>query len=165
MHLPRHVAWYLICFMIGAALGLVPILIVEVLEKTNDSAAATIVAIMREMQAAVVISGAFSFITVEGITMLAEIFLRNREEKGRQEGIVEGLEKGHEKGLVEGIEKGHEKGLVEGIEKGSVDSLMEARQRIASRLESMTAEESTVARELLAEIDQLIEEARNRRGK
>ena len=113
MHLPRHVAWYLICFMIGSALGLVPILIVEILEKTNDSAAATIVAIMREMQAAVVISGAFSFITVEGITMLAEIFLRNREEKGRQEGRVEGREEGRE----------------------------EERQEIASRLEGTTTTE------------------------
>ena len=123
MHLPRHVAWYLICFMIGATLGLVPILIVEILEKTNDSAAATIVAIMREMQAVVVISGAFSFITVEGITMLAEIFLKNREAKGRQEGLVE------------------------------------ARRLIASRSESMTDDE------LLAKIDRLIEETRNKKGK
>ena len=98
MHLPRHVAWYLICFMIGAALGLVPILIVEILEKTNDSAAATIVAIMREMQAAVVISGAFSFVTVEGITMLAEIFLRNREEKGRQGRPRRGPRERHQRG-------------------------------------------------------------------
>ena len=55
--------------------------------------------------------------------MLAEIFLRHREAKGRME------------------------------------ALMEARRLIESRLESMTAEE------LIAEIDRLIEEAQNKRGK
>ena len=92
MHLPRHVAWYLICFMVGSALGLVPILIVEVFENTNDSVAATIVAIVREMQAVVVVCGGLSYGTVESVTMIAEIFLRNREEKGRKEGRVEGSE-------------------------------------------------------------------------
>ena len=89
MHLPRHVAWYLIFFMVGSALGLVPILIVEVFENTNDSVAATIVATVREMQAVVVVCGGLSFGTVESVTMLAEIFLRNREEKGRKEGRLE----------------------------------------------------------------------------
>ena len=116
MHLPRHVAWYLICFMVGSALGLVPILIVEVFENTNDSAAATIVAIVREMQAVVVVCGGLSYGTVESVTMIAEIFLRNREEKGRKEGLVEGHEKGSEEGL----------------------------QQVAARFEGMTAEEQVV---------------------
>ena len=90
MHLPRHVAWYLICFAVGSVLGLVPIWIVEVLEKTGDSLAATIVGIGREMEWVIVGSAAYSFAGVESVTMLAEIFLRNREEAGRRKGRTEG---------------------------------------------------------------------------
>ena len=89
MHLPKNVAWYLICFLIGVVLGLIPIWIVEVLEYTYDSTSATIVAIGGEMEWVVVLSAAFSFVGVEGVTMLAEIFLRRREEKGREEGREE----------------------------------------------------------------------------
>ena len=142
MHLPRHVAWYLICFMVGSALGLVPILIVEVFENTNDSVAATIVAIVREMQAVVVVCGGLSYGTVESVTMIAEIFLRNREEKGRVEGLKEGLVKGR----AEGREEGREEGRAEGRE--------ERLQQITSRLERMTEEEQ------VAEVARLIQEAR-----
>ena len=38
----------------------------------------------------IALSAAFSFAGVEGFTMLAEIFLKQREEKGREEGRVEG---------------------------------------------------------------------------
>ena len=146
MHLPRHVAWYLICFMVGSALGLVPILIVEVFENTNDSVAATIVAIVREMQAVVVVCGGLSYGTVESVTMIAEIFLRNREEKGRAEGRKEGR--------AEGIVEGHEKGRVEGIEEGRVRE----RRQMATRLAGMTAEER------MAEINRFIEETLNDKG-
>ena len=146
MHLPRHIAWYLICFMVGSALGLVPILIVEVLENTNDSVAATIVAIVREMQAVVVVCGGLSYGTVESVTMIAEIFLKNREEKGRAEGRVEGRKEGRAEGIVEG----HEKGRVEGIEEGRVRE----RRQIGSRFEGMTEEEQ------VAEVARLIQEAR-----
>ena len=66
--------------------------------------------------------------------MLAEIFLRHREEVGRQKGRAEGFKKGR----AEGREIGRE----------------EVRRLIASWPESMTDEE------LLAEIDRLIVEAR-----
>ena len=89
MHLPRHVAWYLICFAVASVLGLVPIWITEVLEKTDDSLADTIVAIGRDMNWVVVVGGAYSFTGVESVTMLAEIFLKGREEKGRKEGREE----------------------------------------------------------------------------
>ena len=89
MQVVRHVAWYIVCFLIGAALGLIPIWIVEVLENTDDSLAATIVAIGREMNWVVVISAAFSYVAVEGISMIAEIWLRHREEVGREKGREE----------------------------------------------------------------------------
>ena len=89
MHLPRHVAWYLICFAAASVLGFVPIWITEVLENTDDSLAATIVAIGHDMNWVVVVGGAYSFAGVESVTMLAEIFLRGREEKGRKEGREE----------------------------------------------------------------------------
>ena len=134
MHLPQHVAWYLICFAIGSVVGLVPVWMIEVLENTDDSLAATIVAIGREMNWIAVVSGAYSFAGVEGFTMLAEVFLRRREAKGRAEGRVEG----------------RTEGLMEGLAEGRV----EERQQIASRFEDMTPEER------LAEIERLIEEAR-----
>ena len=89
MHLPKHIAWYLICFLIGAVLGLIPIWVVEVLENTDDSLSATIVAIGREMNWVVVLSAAFSYVAVEGISMIAEIWLRHREEVGREKGREE----------------------------------------------------------------------------
>ena len=89
MHLPQHVAWYLICFAIGSVAGLVPVWIIEVLENTDDGLADTIVAIGREMDWIALVSGAYSFAGVEGFTMLAEVFLRRREAKGRAEGRVE----------------------------------------------------------------------------
>ena len=138
MHLPRHVAWYLICFAVGSALGLVPIWIVEVLEKTGDSLAATIVGIGREMEWVIVGSAAYSFVGVESVTMLAEIFLRNREEAGRRKGRAEGLMEGRMEGRTEGR--------------------AEERQQIASRFADMSPEER------LAEIDRLIEEARKTNG-
>ena len=113
MHLPRHVAWYLICFAVGSVLGLVPIWIVEVFEKTGDSLAATIVGIGREMEWVIVASAAYSFVGVESVTMLAEIFLRNREEAGRRKGRAEGRTEGR----------------------------AEERQQIASRFADMTPEE------------------------
>ena len=155
MHLPQHVAWYLVCFFIGAALGLIPIWIVEVLENTNDSPAATIVAIGREMNWAVVLSGAFSFAGVEGFTMLAEIFLKRREAKGREEGRsegrVEGLREGRSEGRVEGLREGRSEGRVEGLREGR----SEERQQMVSRFDGMTPEER------LAEIERLIAEARD----
>ena len=128
MNLPQHVAAYLICFAIGSILGLIPIWIVEVLENTNDSLSATIVAIGREMNWVVVVSGAYSFASVEGFTMLAEIFIKRRAEKA--------LERGREEGIEEGIVKGRG----------------EERRRLVSRLASMTPEERQ------AELDRLIAE-------
>ena len=62
--------------------------------------------------------------------MIAEIFLRYREEKGYREGYAEGFKQG----LAEGR--------------------LEARRHLAARLEPMTTEQR------LAEIDRLIQQAR-----
>jgi len=51
-------------------------------------------------------------------------------EKGREEGLEEGLEKGREEGLEEGLEKGREEGLEEGLEKGREEGLEEGRQEM-----------------------------------
>ena len=85
MHLPRHVAWYLICFGVASVLGFVPVWITEVLENTDDSLASTLVGIGQDMNWVVVVGATYSFVGVEGVTMLAEIFLRAREKKGREE--------------------------------------------------------------------------------
>ena len=89
MHLPRYIEWYLICFLILSTLGFIPVWIVEALENTDDSPSATIVAIGRGMNWVVVVSGAYAFASVEGITMIAEIFLKRREERGREKGREE----------------------------------------------------------------------------
>lgn len=74
--------------------------------------------------------------------MLAEVFLKRREAKGRAEGRSEG----RAEGLAEGLEEGIEKGLGQGRS--------EERQQIASRFEGMTPDER------LDEIERLIAEAR-----
>ena len=88
-----------------------------------------IVAIGREMNWVVVLSAAFSYVAVEGISMIAEIWLRHREEVGREKGRAEGLAEGRAEGLAQ------------------------ARERLASRFQGMTPEER------LAEIDRLIAES------
>ncbi len=89
MQLPRYISWYLVCFLVMSALGFIPVWVVEVIENTDDSLSATIVAIGREMNWVAVVSGAYAFAGVEGFTMLAEIFLKRREAKGREEGREE----------------------------------------------------------------------------
>ena len=42
-------------------------------------------------------------------------------ERGRAEGIEQGLERGLERGRAEGIEKGREEGLEQGLERGKVE--------------------------------------------
>ena len=138
MHLPQHVAAYLICFVIGSALGLIPVWILEVLENTHDSSSATITAIGQHMEWVVVVSAGYSFVGVEGFSMLAEIFLKYREEKGREKGLEEGIVKGRVEGRAEGVAEGR----------------AEARQQFASRFEDMTPDER------LAEVERLIEESR-----
>ena len=55
----------------------------------------------RNLEPLAVVAAPVAYGIVELITMLAEIFLRKREEKGRVEGLAEGLE-GLEEGRTEG---------------------------------------------------------------
>jgi predicted transposase YdaD len=55
--------------------------------------------------------------------------LRKNYEKGREEGIEEGLEKGREEGIEEGLEKGREEGIEEGLEKGREEGALHTLRR------------------------------------
>ena len=59
-----------------------------------------------------------SLLIVEGAAMLAERYLRERYNKGREEGLEEGREEGREEGLEEGREEGPRRGApgVVGVE-------------------------------------------------
>ena len=87
--LPQRVGWYIVTFAILSLGGLVPVYNLEVLVNDQDGWDATLIPIIRHMREVAIVSTAYSFIVVEGTTMLAEIFLKNREEKGRQEGQEE----------------------------------------------------------------------------
>ena len=50
----------------------------------------------------------FTYYLVEGVSMLAERYLRSRYAKGRQDGKKEGREEGREEGRTEGREEGRE---------------------------------------------------------
>ena len=89
MHLPRHEALFLICFAVVSVLGLVPVLILEGWANNKDSPVSTIVAVIQGMSWVAVVSVAFTFAAVEGVTMLAERYLKARKEEGRQEGRQE----------------------------------------------------------------------------
>ena len=56
----------------------------------------------RNLEPLAVVAAPVAYGIVELITMLAEIFLRKREEKGRVEGLAEGLAEGLEEGRTEG---------------------------------------------------------------
>lgn len=50
----------------------------------------------------------FTFYLVEGVSMLAERYLRSRYAKGKEDGREEGLAEGREEGRAEGREEGKE---------------------------------------------------------
>ena len=52
----------------------------------------------------------FTFYLVEGISMLAERYLRSRYTKGKEEGLKEGRQEGLKEGRQEGREEGQEEG-------------------------------------------------------
>ena len=58
----------------------------------------------------------FAYYLVEGLSMLAERYLRSRYAKGKEEGLKAGREEGREEGRREGREEGREAGREAGRE-------------------------------------------------
>ena len=61
----------------------------------------TAIAVIRGMEAVVVVVGVWTFTVMEGAVILGERYLRKRFESGRAVGLQEGLQEGREEGREE----------------------------------------------------------------
>ena len=87
--LPRETS-YIILFLILSLTGLGFVGWDEVRRVTTDSFVETVRATLNGMQAVVVVSGALTYVTIEGSRMLAERYEKRRFQEGRTEGRTEG---------------------------------------------------------------------------
>ena len=90
----------------------------------------------RNLEPLAVVAAPVTYAIVELLTMLAEIFLRMREEKGWVRGRAEGHVEGRVEGLAEGRVEGHAEGRVEGHAEGRVEGLAEGRNEVLDLIES-----------------------------
>ena len=86
--LPRETS-YIILFLILSLTGLGFVGWDEVRRVTTDSFVETVRATLNGMQAVVVVSGALTYVTIEGWRMLAERYEKRRFREGRVEGRAE----------------------------------------------------------------------------
>ena len=87
--LPRETS-YIILFLILSLTGLGFVGWDEIRRVTTDSFVETVRATLNGMQAVVVVSGALTYVTIEGSRMLAERYEKRRFQEGRAEGRTEG---------------------------------------------------------------------------
>ena len=92
--LPRETS-YIILFLILSLTGLGFVGWDEVRRVTADGFVETVRATLNGMQAVVVVSGALTYVTIEGSRMLAERYEKRRFQEGRAEGRTEGRSEGH----------------------------------------------------------------------
>ena len=86
--LPRETS-YIILFLILSLTGLGFVGWDEIRRVTTDSFVETVRATLNGMQAVVVVSGALTYVTIEGSRMLAERYEKRRFQEGRTEGRAE----------------------------------------------------------------------------
>jgi hypothetical protein len=92
--LPRETS-YIILFLILSLTGLGFVGYDEIRRVTTDGFVETVRAILNGMQAVVVLSGALTYVVIEGLRMLAERYEKRRFQEGRAEGRSEGRSEGH----------------------------------------------------------------------
>ena len=85
--------WYLLLFAAQCLLCLSAIAWYELRHNTGDGLLETGIAVLRGMEAGVVVIAAWTYTVMEGGAMLYERYARKRFESGKAEGIVEGSEK------------------------------------------------------------------------
>ena len=83
-----------------------------------------------------------------------ETFRRERYNKGREDGRVEGIAEGREEGREEGIAEGREEGREEGIALGTQRAIREIRERLARREASQRGERDDWLDEILSELSE-----------
>ena len=98
--LPRETS-YIILFLILSLTGLGFVGWDEVRRVTTDGFVETVRATLNGMQAVVVVSGALTYVTIEGSRMLAERYEKRRFQEGRAEGRTEGRTEGRAEGHSE----------------------------------------------------------------
>ena len=85
-----NLAWYLILFFSQFVVGSVLVFWREIRDKTDDSPLSTIVGIGNGLEWVVVVAGALSYATVEGVDMLAARYREQLWDRGIQKGREEG---------------------------------------------------------------------------
>ena len=83
---------YLVLFCLFCLCGLGLVSYHEIRNITSDGVVATVVAIIKGMEAVVVISAALTYTIIQGADMLAEKYKRRRYEQGRAEGKSEAFD-------------------------------------------------------------------------
>ena len=89
--LPRETS-YINLFLILSLVGLGLVGYDEIRRVTADGFVESVRGILNGMQAVVVVSGALTYVTIEGWRMLAERYEKRRFQEGRAEGRVESNE-------------------------------------------------------------------------
>ena len=89
--LPRETS-YISLFLILSLVGLGLVGYDEIRRVTADGFVESVRGILNGMQAVVVVSGALTYVTIEGWRMLAERYEKRRFQEGRAEGRVESNE-------------------------------------------------------------------------
>ena len=83
----RREGWYLLIFSVLSGVWFTGLIQREVRDDEYNNLLDTILGIGQDMEAAVVVVGATTYVTVEASSMLAEKYLRRRYYEGRQEGL------------------------------------------------------------------------------
>jgi len=84
-----RLVWGLVIFSILALVTLVLVAVDEFAKNESGGLIATVLAIGRGVEPLWVTAGMFSYTLVEGAAMIAEIFLKAREERGKAKGREE----------------------------------------------------------------------------
>ena len=83
----RREGWYLLIFSVLSGVWFTGLIQREVRDDEYNNLLDTILGIGQDMEAAVVVVGATTYVPVEASSMLAEKYLRRRYYEGRQEGL------------------------------------------------------------------------------
>ena len=110
---PTLAGWYLFLASVQFLAALVLVVWQESRTFAEDGILQTILDMGQSLSPLVIIALVDSLLIVEGTAMLAERYLRERYNKGREVGREEGKEEGREEGREEGKEEGMEKGREE----------------------------------------------------
>ena len=121
-------------FSVSFVLGMALVTWYEITEVTDDTALATVIAIIVKGQAVSVVSAGLAAV-IEGGAYIV-VIANHLMQKERERGIAEGIAIGHSKGHAEGRTEGHAEGRTEGRDEGRTEGRDEAFEDAARQNEA-----------------------------